>query len=371
MLELRTEVTTALPGPLPSIIPPIIDTILRATNRTTKEERITCTKRVCDDIVRLSPKSHYYVFHGKGQSTAIRPSTTGGQETLCIAIGSHDRSLVSQIMQTGVSMWGKSKLFHTTLDFAADHGTLDIIADMINLSGTADSGRKRSVQQRMIDARINRMLFRKTRPDHQAMARELLKWYDLNPQATLSKYSGKFFDSAAYRGAMPFLVALFALNPPRAIRKEYRETFLDGTHHLEWYGKYTCAVINLLFQEGVFDATDINMPSTRLWFRWCLLDIAVEYDDEQIVRAILDHGADANGLCGAADTSSTDTCPLQGAVRRGNVQMAQLLLDYGANPRLVRGPMGWADRPLKLAKKGGSMYRWLKEAIRDAEARDG
>jgi hypothetical protein len=371
MLELRTEVTTALPGPLPSIIPPIIDTILRATNRTTKEERITCTKRVCDVIVRLSSKSHYYVFHGKGQSTAIRPSTTGGQEALCIAIGSHDRSLVSQIMETGVSMWGKTKLFHTTLDFAADHGTLDIIADMINHSGTADSGRKRSVQQRMIDARIYRMLLRSERTDYEAMAIELLKWYDLNPQATLSKSSAEFFLSAACSGAMPFLDALFALNPPRAIRREYREKFLLKFRYLQWNGKYTRAVINLLFRESVFDATDINLPSTRLWFRRCLLDIAVEYDDEQTVRTILDHGADANGLCGATDASSTEFCPLQFAVERGNVQMAQLLLDYGADPRLVRGPMGSADRPLKLAKKDGSMYRWLKEAIRDAEARDG
>jgi hypothetical protein len=250
---------------------------------------------------------------------------------------------------------------------------------MINHSGTADSGRKRSVQQRMIDARIYRMLFRKTRPDYQAMARELLKWYDLNPQATLSKYSSKFFDPAAFSGAMLFLDALFALNPPRAIRKEYREKFLFKFRYLQWSreytcavnGKDTCAVINLLFRESVFDATDINLPSTRLVFRRCLLDIAVAYDDEQTVRTILDHGADANGLCGATNASSTEFCPLQFAVERGNVQMAQLLLDYGADPRLVRGPMGWTDRPLKLAKKGGSMYRWLKEAIRDAEARDG
>ncbi|KAF2027373.1 hypothetical protein EK21DRAFT_114868 [Setomelanomma holmii] len=152
-LERNTEATTSLPGPLPSVILPIIDSIMRTTYQTTKEERLVCIKRVCADIVHLSPKLQFYVFNHAGRRYANISNNTG-EKALCVAIGSHDRNLVQQLVQAGVTIWGKTNLFGTTLEYALKRGTMEIIADMIAHSGMAANRKQRKVQQRMVDTRI-------------------------------------------------------------------------------------------------------------------------------------------------------------------------------------------------------------------------
>ncbi|KAH7070772.1 hypothetical protein BKA63DRAFT_569128 [Paraphoma chrysanthemicola] len=343
MLERRTQVLTSLPSPLPSAVIKVVDVIMQATGQTTQKERTACTKKVCEDFFRLSDKAVYYVFHAKGHRAKNISSATGGEEAMCLAIGNGDRTLVQKLMQHGVTVWGNTKLFRDTMEYATTRGTIDMIRDIITLSGTAANGRKMIAQQRNLDKRIADRLdiYHAITPlsNHEDIVTELLKWYDNNPSATFRKRSFKCFAEAAHRSASKFWPALFARNPSHKIRKVYGDEFLKGAG---WYGrKNPATVYGMLLRERVFEASDINRSAAReQWHdQKCLLNIAVTCGDYELTKDILNLGACPNSVkVNTNHPLGRLSYPLETALRLHDLPLAKLLVEYGADILMEKTP---------------------------------
>ena len=78
---------------------------------------------------------------------------------------------------------------------------------------------------------------------------------------------------------------------------------------------------------------DINIPIKMNGLTWTLLESAVSHDDFDIVRLLLDYGADINacGLCIGFPDTSPGSYPLTFAIGNKNIAMVKFLLSKGAD----------------------------------------
>ena len=294
---------------------------MRVTGQTTATERTACTKRVCADFVRYSSRALYYTFRPSAKSNARFASLTGNAEALCIAIGRGDRALVDQIIQSGVSVYGKTFLFEDVLSFAVANCQKGELTALLATSGPAPDNRTRGLQKRLVDVRIctqvEEVKFGLGRVE---MAIELLTWYDLNPQASLVQSSKVWLEeTCSYnrlshthrkQDKLNFIAAVFAHNPAIKIRKAYRDNFLKGYHGYD--AELVTAAIPVLIQEKVFEANDFDSTSTGLTAEkpLTLLDVAVNIRDVGTVAAVLALGANSDGIFLGAPSAYRTYSPL-------------------------------------------------------------
>ncbi|RMJ18522.1 hypothetical protein CDV36_001849 [Fusarium kuroshium] len=129
--------------------------------------------------------------------------------------------------------------------------------------------------------------------------------------------------------------------------------------HLKWPESkplYLAAYFNLekLVRTLIAAGCDINATTPA---GWTLLLSFVERGQEEVVKLLLENGADVSPRATQRDTSRRE--PLAVATEQGNQTMVRLLLDYGADPN-CEVPGGQCNRPertiplVTAAKNGNS-----------------
>lgn len=100
-------------------------------------------------------------------------------------------------------------------------------------------------------------------------------------------------------------------------------------------------------------------PDTRTrWTTQSLLEIATENNDPELVRLLLDCGADPDAAPGESPFSMP---ALHIAALNNRVEIAQALLDHGADPTLTRD--GWSALDLALQRGHGELAQILRKAV--------
>ncbi len=102
-------------------------------------------------------------------------------------------------------------------------------------------------------------------------------------------------------------------------------------------------------------------PDTRsAWSTKSLLEIATEQGDAELVKLLLEHGADPD----AAPGESPFTMPaLVIAANKGEAQIARLLLEHGADPTLRRE--GWTAADVALQAGHAEVAQMLRAAAKN------
>jgi hypothetical protein len=333
ILECRAAVTNAVPGYLPSVVPKIVNSLMRITGQTTAKQRTACTRRMCADVARYASSVHRRTFHPNEPSNGRFALLSGDEEALCIAIGRGDRALTRRILRAGVSLYGSTFLFDDVLSFAVKTCPKGRLSTLLADSGAAPDNRTRGVQKRMINARIDRFLVSYRHQLDVPKVIELLTWYSINPGASPFKSSVDWITHTFYIDQAPmveFSDAIFALNPPSTIGKQYRDKFLAQWHPTAMKLEKSVAMIPILLREKVFEADDVDTVSSRAEAKCpSLLDVAVATGHLATVTSVLDLGANPDGVL--VPSYDRLSYPLRAAISAKNVPIALLLLDYGAD----------------------------------------
>lgn len=194
--------------------------MLRVTGQTTAIERDACTRRVCVGIVRHSSRLHYYAFRPNETSEARFANLTDDEEALSIAIGYGDRTIIDQLIQSGVPIYAKTFLFDDVLTSAIANYRKGALVALLIASGPAPDGRTRGSQKRKIDVHITTAIESRRKTRNMDTVVELMSWYDFNPETSPFKSSVTLFEQclmmrdATKEDTVKLFDAIFALNPP-------------------------------------------------------------------------------------------------------------------------------------------------------------
>lgn len=157
----------------------------------------------------------------------------------------------------------------------------------------------------------------KNLPSNDNLRLEIKKWLEKNPQCTAKQYLTLMLNATP--NDISQVMRCVALGAPVTMRFLFKDDTISGTI-LHWAAKLGhFRLVKMVLEKGA----DVNERTTPI--QVTALGIAASGDHLEIVRELLNHGADPN------IKFDRDTTAIMGACSVGNLEMVQLLVEKGAS----------------------------------------
>jgi hypothetical protein len=169
---------------------------------------------------------------------------------------------------------------------------------------------------------------------------------------------------ATKEDTVKLLDAIFALNPPAKTRTIFRNKIGSSQGYRKLEGVVIEACIPVLLREQVIESVDsiIGGPHADIGSLSSFLDLAVCSGDARAVKAVLNSGANPNGVL-LNTPNPRRSYPLLRAMNNHNGSVVRVLLEHGADPLAGYGKL-YQGLPPGHKPWSGKAWKVWKEAMK-------
>jgi hypothetical protein len=333
ILQRRLIRLNGLCDAFPILIKDVITRLSGLSRRSSKQELKTLTVGVCTVFGSTSIRALYFAVRPNDSQIAAQENYGCNGECLAVPLGMKDRDLIQRLLAMGVSPISKRSLFGNTLDFAAEHGGMDILRFFLGAITPATTHQEKRGRK---NATAN-LITTKLGENDEDVALELLDFFLSSHAPPIPHNAASWMEKAVEASVWRFTDRLighhFAVNVQAGICRGVLNslTYPDGSGDL----------IHTLLQKGIINTTIVNTQPYLLDARgevMCLQDLAVTLRDIELVKQLHDLGAKPDGV--SRDyfnwSGPRATFILRLVVNSACADIVDLLLERGADPQFGR-----------------------------------
>jgi len=353
-LGFRMNVARGAPTLLPTLIRKVVDHFMIVTKQTSEDVRASYTQQACDAIIHCGPNA--FNLATTPTDMTCKKVAKDPIETCCLVIAAamKDNQLIARCLSHGVSVWSKTRAFDTPLEVAATSRSVAFMSQFLEHS---ESGLAKTTKFKASQI-LACIIFKATRSRDWDMAIVLIDWWYQHLRKPSSSHVINWVHQAVTARAVRFLHHVLDQDHTSATKAE-----LVRDLYSVWPGAYLDFLAGALLDRKVMDISEVHHH--EIGSSGSLLALASEKGSIPLAKRYLDAGLSPEGL---RDPMGALELPLVQAMKRYNVEMVRLLLEYGANPEPAYRQLSWLWRPTN-DREAKSIRTLIREAMDPKKAK--